>query len=73
MKDEINWANREEMAARMVEQFGLSLARVIAEYDAEGRYDELVSGYREGRTTLGLKRDGLTVLENAPVPPPTHN
>jgi hypothetical protein len=32
-----------------------------------------VAGFRDGRTTFGVKRSGLTVLEDAPVPPPTHN
>jgi hypothetical protein len=69
----IDWHDQAEVAARMVEQFGLSLAQLIAEYDAECRYDDLIADFRAGRVSLALKRDGLRVLEDAPVPPPTIN
>jgi hypothetical protein len=45
----------------------------IADAEMDGTYEHLVAGYREGRTTFGVKRDGMTVLEDAPVPPPTDN
>jgi hypothetical protein len=38
-----------------------------------GRYDDLMAGFRDGSISLALKRDNLTVLEDAPVPPPTSN
>jgi hypothetical protein len=69
---EINWADQSEVGARLVEQFGVTVAQLIAGYtDAE--YDAFTTDYREGRITLGLKRDGLEVLEAAPVAPPADN
>jgi len=56
-----------------VEQFGLAVAALIARCDTAGRYDQLVADFREGGISLVLTRDGLTVREEAPVPPPTHN
>ena len=70
---DIDWGDESEVAARMVEQFGVSLARLIALYDRDGRYDELVAAFRDGRISLALSRDGLTVLENTDVAPPTSN
>ena len=73
MNDEINWDDDIEVAARLVAQFGAALAQMLALYDHEGRYDELVDGFREGRLSLNLKHNGLEVLETADVPPPTSN
>jgi hypothetical protein len=73
MNESIHWSDESEVAARLVEQFGVSLARLIALYDRDGRYDELVSGYRAGRTSFALSRVGLTVLENTDIAPPSGN
>jgi hypothetical protein len=70
---DIDWSDESEVAARMVEAFGVSLARLIAVYDAEGRYDELVAAFRDGRVSLALARSGLTVLENADIAPSSGN
>jgi hypothetical protein len=71
--DKIDWEDRSAAAAQLVGAFGVSLAHLIALYDTEGRYDDLISGFREGRYSLALARDTLTVQEAAPVPPTTPN
>ena len=67
----INW--NDGPRSGLVEAFTVSLAALIADYEHDGRYNELVADFREGRISLALKRDGLFVLEEAPVPPPTGN
>jgi hypothetical protein len=70
---DINWSDQSEVGARLVEQFGVALAHLIALYETDGHYDELVAAFREGRVSLALSREGLTVLENADIAPPTNN
>jgi hypothetical protein len=72
MSSDINWSDPSELGARLVEQFSLSLAQLIAEYD-DDEYDAFTTGYRERRVSLALSYEGLTVEEAAPVPPPSGN
>ena len=69
---EINWSDPSEVGG-IVEQFAKSLAIELADAETDGTYDDLVAGYREGRTTFGVKRHGMIVLDDAPVPPPNGN
>jgi hypothetical protein len=69
----INWDDPSEVGARIVSQFANCLAIKIAAAELDGTYEQLVSGYREGRATFGVKCDGMTVLEDAPLPPPSGN
>jgi len=48
MSDEsgINWDDQSKVGARMVEQFERSLAALIAKYEHEGRYDDLIADFR---------------------------
>ncbi|HKA92814.1 MAG TPA: hypothetical protein VKE97_03360 [Acidimicrobiia bacterium] len=57
----------------MVEQLGLALATLIAQYERDGRYDEFIADFRDGRVSLALSRHGWAVLKDAPVPPPSGN
>ena len=70
MPDEgIDWTDRSEVGARLTAQFAGALARLIAVRDDEGRYDELAEGYRDGKLSLVLSREGLTLIEATPAPP----
>jgi hypothetical protein len=58
-----------EFGARVTVQLQETLAKVIAAWLHEGRYDALVEGYRSGRYSLVLAHDGLTVIEATEAPP----
>jgi hypothetical protein len=61
-----NWDDQTEVAARLVEQFGHALVRLIAWYDDQGRYGELIDGFRDGRISWAVNRHGITVMEIGP-------